>query len=114
MENVGQGDEYQRRTRIGIDAYGEGCGEYHESGEYRHKHVYQRYLASRLREVGAALEVRSVCTQARRAQRQREECLTQCVEEYVVVHLREVGVEQKVNSAPRSRQHARGNDDDDE
>ena len=114
FEHVGQRDEDERRTRIGTDAHRECRREDNQSGEYRHHRIDYTYLYGAVGKISVARIVGGEGAEASHTDAQREERLTDGVEEHILRHLGEVGIEQELYSSPRIRQHAGSHDDDDE
>lgn len=107
VEHVGQGDEDERRTAVGLHTYREGGGKDHQASQHGHNRVYRPYLHGRACQIGLAAEVGGIRTQTTHADAQRIERLAQGSEQNVAVHLAEIGLQQERYAALSPGQQAR-------
>lgn len=113
-EDVGEGDEDQRGTCVGLHAYGEGCGEDHQSGEHCHAAVDGDNLQGGPQEVGLGLEIGGVGAEAGGAEADGEEGLSDGFEHHGAGNLGEVGMEEEPDALASVGQGARGCHEDEE
>ena len=114
VEDIGKGDEDERRTAVGIHPYRERRREDHQSGKDSYETIYHTYLDSRPAEVGLTVEIGGVGTDATHGQAQRIESLPQGTEEDIGIELTEIGMEKEGDTLACSRKHTRGTDDDEQ
>ena len=106
IENIGKGDENQRRAAVGIYTYREGGREYHKTCEDGYDSIDDRNLQCRLQQIGLPAEIGCVGTDTSHGYGQGVERLSQCSEEHALGHLREVRTQQEVNTLVGSGQKA--------
>ena len=104
LENVWQGNEYQRRARIRLDTYRKGRRKNNQTGKHGYKRIDQTDTHSRLPEIGLFPEIRSISRQASHAKAQREERLPHGSKEHIRSHFTEIRLQQKFKPLFRSGQ----------
>ena len=112
IEDIGQGDEDERRTAIGRDTHRESRREDHQSGKDSHHEVDDRYLQGCLEQIGLSAEVGSIGTDTTHTDAERIERLPQSTEKHTVVHLGEIGFQQELHALSCIRQQAGSHHDD--
>ena len=101
VEDIRERDENQRRTTIWLDAHREGGREYHQTSQDGDDRINHYNLTCRLQEIGLSAEVRSVSTEARRTEAQREERLSERFEQHILIHLGEIRLQQELHALHR-------------
>ena len=104
FKNIGQSDEDQRRTTVGLHTYREGGGEDNETCQDGHQGVNTGNLKGRRQQFGFAFEITGISTQTAHCYTQGEKRLAEGFQESLPRYFREIRLQQEFHAFPRIRQ----------
>ena len=99
FEDIRQGDEDKLRTGFGTDAERKGCGKYHDAGQYSDDRIDDGHLKRCVLKIRLGGEIGGIGDHRAHSDAEREEGLSHGAEKRRRGDLREIRMEQEVQSA---------------